>query len=337
MKNALIAIGAVAFVATVAIFALSAEQKKGTLFLQGTDYENEYVRWVAKYGRDFEDSTDFAFRLAVFAQNYELVNKASNGDLKLILNKFADWTDGEFKSTLGFLPLLDDLTKYKWHVPSFAVEEEVDWRAKGMVSPIKNQGACGSCWAFSANAYLESANMIFKNESPILSEQQMVECSLWDYGTLGCNGGNYVTAWNYAGYKPITSDKNYPYTATDDVACNKAKEAEGTYTVKDIVMVNQGSEASLIEALNRSPISIAIKAEAGNFRFYESGVIREDCGNEVDHAILAVGYNNKEKYFIIKNSWGAGWGDHGFAKIGMGHEKENGLCGILTLPAYAEI
>ena len=339
MKNALIAIGAVAFVAGVALFAISADQPQGTFFLkEGTDYEKEYLDFVVKYGRQFEDAHDYSFRLAVFAQNFNMIQKANakNDDLTLALNKFADWTEGEFSKSLGYLPPTEeDLKDAKFHTPSFAVEKTIDWRDRGKVSPVKNQGACGSCWAFSANAYLESANMIFKNDSPILSEQQMVECSFWDYGTLGCNGGNYITAWNYAGYKPITFEKNYPYTASDEKDCDKKKEAEGTYTVKDGVLVQQKSTAALKEALNRSPISVAIKAEEGNFRFYESGVIRDDCGNEVDHAVLAVGYG--EDYFIIKNSWGADWGDHGYAKIGTGHDETSGLCGILTLPAYAEI
>ncbi len=337
MKNAILAIGAVAFVAGVALFALSAEKPANTFFLSGMDdYENEYLDFVVKYGRSFEDKTDYAFRLAVFAQNFAFVSKSNDDDLELAINEFADWTEAEYKKMLGFImPSEEDLTNYKFHTPSFAVKKTVDWRAEGKVTPIKNQGKCGSCWAFSANAYLESANLIFKNTEVILSEQQMVECSYFDYGTFGCNGGNYITAWNYAGYKPITTEANYPYTATDETACNKAKEAEGTHGVKDGVLVQAGSTDALVEALNRSPISIAIMAEEGNFRFYESGVIRKDCGNTVDHAVMTVGYG--KDYFIIKNSWGVGWGDKGYAKIGFGSDDKNGICGILTLPAYADI
>jgi hypothetical protein len=340
MKNAILAIGAVAFVAGVALFALSAEKPASTFFLSAMDdYEREYLDFVVKYGRSFEDKTDYAFRLAIFAQNYNLISRQSNNGLVLGINKFADYSESEYKNMLGYLPLPEDedLSKYKWHVPSFAVKDTVDWRKEGKVTPIKNQKACGSCWAFSANAYLESAELIFKKGSKDIdiSEQQLVECSYWDYGTFGCNGGNYVTAWNYAHYKPLTIGSNYPYTASDEKECNKGKEAEGKYGVKDGVLVQQGSTAALVEALNRSPISVCIKAEEGNFRFYESGVIREDCGNEVDHAVLAVGYG--EDYFIIKNSWGADWGDHGYAKIGFGKDESNGICGILTLPAYAEI
>jgi C1A family cysteine protease len=162
----------------------------------------------------------------------------------------------------------------------------------------------------------------------------MVECG-WDYFTLGCNGGNYITAWNYAIDHPITLEAKYHYTAKDDKDCDKAKEAAGTYGVKDITLVQEKSTQALKDALNRAPVSVAIMAEEGNFRFYESGVIREDCGNTVDHAVLAVGYG--ADYFIIKNSWGADWGDHGFAKIGTGNDENRGICGILTLPAYATI
>jgi C1A family cysteine protease len=170
----------------------------------------------------------------------------------------------------------------------------------------------------------------------------MVECSPL---TLGCSGGHFITAWDYVSRNPLTTGGVYPYTATDDNDCNSKKERTGKYGIKDAVIIEGDNTQALKNGAHEHAIAVAIQAENEQFRFYEGGVIREGCGNAVDHAVTVVGYgyeikddtSDKSGYFIIKNSWGANWGEKGYVRIGFGRDNAQGNCGILTVPAYAII
>jgi len=242
-------------------------------------------------------------------------------------NKFSDWTQEEFDSILGYRP---ELRTEERVFADFEVSnaDSVDWRDKGAVTPVKNQGSCGSCWSFSTTGAMEGAHQIATGKLLSLSEQQFVDC---DYGlrkNLGCNGGLMDKAFDYAKETAIETEEDYPYTAKKgSCAAEASKEIVNVTSYYD---VTPDSPDALKAALDKGPVSVAIQANTAVFQLYKSGVITsEKCGTSLDHGVLAVGYGTDATdgpFYIVKNSWGADWGDAGYVKIGI--VDGAGICGI---------
>jgi len=190
---------------------------------------------------------------------------------------------------------------------------DIDWRSKGAVTPVKNQGQCGSCWAFSATGAVEGWNAVKKGSLPNLSEQQLVDCA--KSAGQGCQGGWPNKAIDYLGQKGSCSQASYPYTARDGACktCSAVVKPAGAQT-------GQG-ESSLAGALAAMPVSVCVDA-SGGFQQYHGGVFSGPCGTQINHAILAVGYT--AQYWIVKNSWGTSWGSGGYIFMARGKN----LCGV---------
>jgi C1A family cysteine protease len=185
----------------------------------------EFLDWANKNGKNYEDKEEFAKRFNAFIKTYEALSEHNSKNFGinaeetephlLELNKFADWTDEEYKSLLGFKPDLSKPIKNQWIFERDAIPDTINWVEKGVVSPVKDQGSCGSCWSFSTTGSIESAYQI-KNGSPILlSEQQLVDCSI-SYGNNGCSGGLVEYAYNYAKHVPLETEAEYPYHAKNE-------------------------------------------------------------------------------------------------------------------------
>jgi cathepsin L len=211
----------------------------------------------------------------------------------------------------------------------------VDWRQKGYVTPVKNQGQCGSCWAFSATGSLEGQTFKKTGKLVSLSEQQLVDCS-GKFGNDGCNGGMVDSAFAYIKANGgLDTEESYPYLAKDD-QCHFNPQAVGA---KDtgFTDIEQGSESQLQEAVaSNGPVSVAIDASHETFQFYKSGVYNEpECSSsQLDHGVLVVGYGQSdagEAFWIVKNSWGPTWGDSGY--IMMSRNKNN-QCGIASSASF---
>uniref|UniRef100_A0A0K8T4R1 Cathepsin L n=1 Tax=Lygus hesperus TaxID=30085 RepID=A0A0K8T4R1_LYGHE len=212
----------------------------------------------------------------------------------------------------------------------------VDWRTKGAVTPIKNQGGCGSCWAFSTTGALEGQHKLKQGKLYSLSEQQLVDCSAAE-GNLGCDGGLMDSGFQYIKKNGgILTEDSYPYTE-ENGKCHATKK-NVVARVTGVVDVKQGSEAALQAAVATvGPISVAIDASSNDFQLYAGGVYNDkSCSNSIDdldHGVLAVGYgvHKGKAYWLVKNSWGTNWGISGYI---MMSRNENNQCGIATEASY---
>jgi len=211
----------------------------------------------------------------------------------------------------------------------------VDWRQKNAVTPIKNQQQCGSCWAFSSTGSIEGAVAISTGRLLSLSEQQLVDCSVAQ-GNHGCEGGLMDYAFTYViSNRGITTEANYPYTATGPNSCQSTKAASHDATITSFNDVPQNQEAQLIAAVTKQPVSVAIEADQSQFQFYKNGIFSSSCGTQLDHGVLAVGYSTSQgqDYWIVKNSWGTSWGMAGYILMAQ-HVGATGICGINMMSSY---
>ena len=228
-----------------------------------------------------------------------------------------------------------------------SVPDSVDWVTAGAVTPVKNQGQCGSCWSFSTTGALEGAFFVKTGTLDSFSEQHLVDCDTRKNGgkDMGCNGGLMDNAFSWIEKNGgLCAETEYPYTSgttktggSCDTTCTVVDGSE----VKDFVDVKPSSDEAMMTALSQQPVSIAIQADQKSFQLYKSGVFTDDCGTGLDHGVLTVGYGTMDgkDYYRVKNSWGETWGDAGYIYMGRGTEfnSGNGQCGMLMQASYPEL
>lgn len=256
------------------------------------------------------------------------------------MNHFGDVAPKEFRAMMnGFKPNFNESKASQGAVfltANFAVAPaEVDWRKHGYVTPVKNQGQCGSCWAFSATGSLEGQHFRKTGKLVSLSEQNLVDCS-GKFGNEGCNGGLMDQAFDYVKANGgLDSEDAYPYEGADK-KCRFKKDGVGATDEGHVDVLPAGDETKLKEAIATvGPVSVAIDASHESFQFYAKGIYDEkECSAvDLDHGVLAVGYgtDNGADYWLVKNSWGEEWGDTGYIK--MARNKKN-QCGLATSASY---
>nr|AJF94910.1 cathepsin L1 [Nephilengys cruentata] len=253
------------------------------------------------------------------------------------LNQFADMTHDEFVRQMnGFKNVKGKrINSGIFSAPVNAdIPDTVDWRQKGVVTAIKNQQQCGSCWAFSTTGSLEGQHKLKTGKLVSLSEQNLVDCS-GPEGNMGCEGGLMDQAFEYIEKNGgIDTEQSYPYTAQDGT-CHYKKSSSGA-TCKGYVDIPSGDEKALQQAVATvGPISVAIDASQFSFQLYQGGIYDEpSCDSQLlDHGVLAVGYGTEDgvDYWLVKNSWGTTWGEKGYIKMSR---NKNNQCGIATQASY---
>jgi C1A family cysteine protease len=300
-----------------------------------TKVQIAFRRWAMKHNRAYNGPEQLNYRLSVFYQNYKLVAKqnAMNDGVTYELNRFADMTKKEFKTKmLGFR--FSTRAKNYVDLSKRAPPASIDWRDKKAVNPVKDQGQCGSCWAFSTIGSLESRNFIINKKDLIsLSEQQLVDCST-SYGNMGCDGGLMDYGFQYIRDHGITTEKKYPYTAQDGNCVYHKKDKAAS--IKSYHDVKPNKCKALEAAIAEGPVSVAVDAE--NWSFYKKGVYKSSkCGTSLDHGVTAIGYgatSNGSPFWIIRNSWAASWGENGYIRLEKGNKQKAGTCGVCMDPSY---
>jgi cathepsin F len=299
----------------------------------------QFADFVKKYNKVYATADEYSTRAAIFQSNLARVAKmnAHSGSAVYGMTKFMDMTVDEFRTKV-LMPKGKITPKYENFVELDQVDAlptEFDWIAKGAVTPVKDQGQCGSCWAFSATEAIESQWFLAGNTLTSLAPQQIVDCDK-GRGDEGCNGGDTPTAYQYviaAGGQD--SETAYPYKARDEKCAFKpasvvAKIKSWTYITKNL---NETEMAAKL--VTSGPLSICVDAES--WQFYNKGVITGNCAKSLDHCVMITGFRDetvKSKpvpIWVIRNSWGADWGENGFIWV----ERGKNLCGVaeeVTIP-----
>ncbi|CAN1810441.1 Senescence-specific cysteine protease SAG12 [Linum perenne] len=271
--------------------------------------------WATKHGKTYRDVAEKEERFLIFKDNVQRIEAFNNKGLsfKLGVNKFTDLTNEEFRSM--YLGAAAASFRY---ANITAVPAVVDWRKSGAVTGVKDQGACGCCWAFSAVAAIEGAIKLKTGKLLSLSEQELVDCDV-DGVNSGCEGGLMDDAFKFILTKSsgLTTETNYPYQAEDGI-CNKKRSSSPVAKITGYEDVPKNNEHALMQAVAHQPVSVAIEGGGFMFQAYESGVFRGSCGTDLDHG-------------------GADWGENGYMRIQKDGGLKEGLCGLAMEASYPTV
>ncbi|KAL1112232.1 hypothetical protein V6Z11_D02G114400 [Gossypium hirsutum] len=304
--------------------------------------EHHFTLFKSKYGKTYASQEEHDYRLGVFKANLRRAKRHQLLDPSAVhgVTKFSDLTPSEFRRQyLGLKPLKLPADAQKAPIlPTDNLPDDFDWRDHGAVTGVKDQGSCGSCWSFSATGALEGAHYLATGELVSLSEQQLVdcdhECDPQQYGACdsGCNGGLMTSAFEYTlKVGGLEREKDYPYTGNDRGPC-KFDKTKIAASVSNFSVISVDEDQIAANLVKHGPLAVGINAVF--MQTYMGGVsCPYICFRTLDHGVLLVGYGAagyspirfKDKpFWIIKNSWGANWGEDGYYKICRGRN----VCGV---------
>jgi len=306
--------------------------------LMTTDSEYDaFLMYVNTYHKSYDSVDHFNHRFTVFKTNLQKIvahNLNPLNTFTLSVNKFTDLTADEFNQYKGLDVMSRGCETYQ---QNGTYEAAVDWRNKSVVNAVKDQGACGSCWAFATVANAESIWAIDTGILFDLSEQQIVDCS---HLNRGCQGGSPDLSFTYMIQHGLTEAQDYPYTS-GNTQTNKCQPFTSVVSFSKCYDVEANDPLSLTHAVMLNPVVVAIEADTSYFQSYSSGIISGvECGTNLDHAVEIVGYGTDQgmDYWWIRNSWGEDWGESGYVRLlRTNSTNDPGICGVAMKPSFLKV
>jgi len=294
-----------------------------------------WEQFKADFGKSYATQAEENSRFEIFVANLKIADERNAADTATYgITKFSDMSAEEFKRThVNYVPRFENRTfEYIEPLPQ-GVDALKDWSGV-LTTPVKDQGYCGSCWAFSATEQIESDYIRQYGDVQILSAQQVTSCT--GGGSDGCNGGWTEDAFDYAS-KGLELDSDYPYTSGKTETTGTCKTSSSLFVVKStgyttvsggqyFGKINEAGMASYVQSTG--PLSVCVAAETWNL--YTGGIVTK-CGTGVDHCVQAVGIDTANGYWKVRNSWGTSWGESGYIRLAYG----SNMCAIASDANYA--
>lgn len=325
-------------------FLVFSTNQTSSSFYEWAQFGNFQERFNKKYNSLQDLETRFnIFRTNI--RNIHLHNSDLTQNFTMGINQFTDLTSDEFKEQYVSGLKNDVVGSYgckTYSSSSLSVPSSVDWRTKGAVTPVKNQGQCGSCWTFSSTGAVEGAWAISTKQLIDLSEQELVDCATGvSYGSHGCNGGQMEGAFKFIIEKGQCSNASYPYTSGVTQKSGSCQKCSAVVKLSSCSDVKPNDHISLTAAVAQQPVSVAIEADTRYFQSYSGGILTSSsCGTNLDHGVLVVGYGTENgiDYYLVKNSWGTSWGEKGYVRITRSKStNDQGICGIAMDPSFPTV
>lgn len=309
------------------------KRELSTVFTEGDEWF-QFSNFQERFSKKYKTMQEIENRFQIFRSNLRniiLHNLDHTQNFTMGINQFTDLTAQEFKDQYigGMRSEVGSYGCKSFSSSASGAPSSIDWREKGAVTSVKDQGQCGSCWTFSSTGALEGAWAISKGQLIDLAEQELVDCATGvSYGSHGCSGGQMEGAFKYIIEHGQCALSSYPYTAKDG-SCQKCSAVAHITSCSN---VKPNDQISLKAAVAQQPVAVAISADTKLFQSYSSGVITSpSCYTSLDHGVLIVGYGteNGQDYWLIKNSWSDTWGTEGYVKIARSSSTNDpGVCGV---------
>jgi KDEL-tailed cysteine endopeptidase len=308
----------------------------------------EFTNFQERFSKRYSTIEELEVRFAVFRKNFIEIMK-HNADFRqnftMGVNQFTDLTPEEFKLNVigqGVKQNLGSFGCKPFSSTATGAPVSIDWRTKGIVNPVRDQGQCGSCWAFATTANAESAWAQSTGKLLDFSEEYLVDCAQGvGYYNMGCNGGNPDSAFKYMIANGQCAESSYPYVAGTTKTAGSCHSCSSVAKFSACYDVTPNDQVALKGAVAKQPVAIAIEADTRYFQSYSGGILTStSCGQNLDHAVIAIGFGEENgiKYWTVRNSWGTSWGEQGYVRILRSDSTNDaGVCGVAMQPSFITV